>query len=153
MECRDLVLFVFMLFFDKWELIIFYHNSFWSLFLVLFCFYVFFFDRGGLIVFITTQSTNHPHSPQSDTTYPTFGWVQVKITMRLRYRFLIPMVQHGYHSGTQMTRLPSNETMCKTRDVYEISLFKMINLQLWKLCCLSSLSISRIQQQKQPSKW
>ena len=25
----------------------------------------------------TFQSTNHPRSPQSDTTYPTFGWVQV----------------------------------------------------------------------------
>ena len=29
-------------------------GRFWSLFLVLFCFYVFFFDKGGLIVFITT---------------------------------------------------------------------------------------------------
>ena len=25
----------------------------------------------------TFQSTNHPRSPQSDSTYPTFGWVQV----------------------------------------------------------------------------
>ena len=29
-------------------------GRFWSLFLVLFCFYVFFFDKGELIVFITT---------------------------------------------------------------------------------------------------
>ena len=31
-------------------------GHFWSLFLVLFCFYVFFFDKGELIVFITTDA-------------------------------------------------------------------------------------------------
>ena len=67
----------------------------------------------------TFQSTNHPRSPKSNTTYPTFGCVQVKTMMHLRYWFLIWTVRGGYYSGTQMTRLPSNETMCKTRDVNE----------------------------------
>ena len=101
----------------------------------------------------TIQSTYHSHSPQSDTTYPMFEWVQVETTVHLRYWFLIRTVRRGYHSGTQMTWPPSNQKMCKTRDMNEVSLFKMINRQPWKSCCLRSLSISRIQRPKQPSKW
>ena len=33
----------------------------------------------------TIQSTYHSHSPQSDTTYPMFEWVQVETTVHLRY--------------------------------------------------------------------